>query len=186
MVDLVGEYVRSSDKPFWEIYGEETILDKSEIAHIISDIFPVPYKTASEAISDAHNWSNEVWNTPDWYETSNWFTFDEEDSHLMFKEYDAKKEYYYKFWNYPEFEDMVKGTISETYLRAILYYLVASTKGLNYYPDSIRVPIIAYINKRIRKNINKLGQKLIKEAEKMPLILQNRLISSLALSIGFR
>jgi hypothetical protein len=56
--------------------------------------------------------------------------------------------------------------IAATYIRAVFYYYVAANQGLNYYPDSIRTPLTVYINIKVKKDINKLAQKLVTDRER--------------------
>lgn len=55
--------------------------------------------------------------------------------------------------------------MSVTYLRALLYFRIAGYLKLNYLPDSIRAPIVAYLNKMSLKKIDKKINELIQTAD---------------------
>jgi hypothetical protein len=56
-------------------------------------------------------------------------------------------------------------SIMEAYIRALVYFKIAVILDLNYQPDSVRVPIVAYLNKIMLKNINRFGSQLIRKAD---------------------
>ena len=58
---------------------------------------------------------------------------------------------------------MIREDSCEIYVRAILYFIIASARCLNYYPDSIRTPIVAYINSCANQNINKCVKIILNE-----------------------
>lgn len=48
----------------------------------------------------------------------------------------------------------IKNAITENYMRTILYLDIAASYGLNYSPDTFRIPIVEYVNSSINETIN--------------------------------
>ena len=181
IMDKIVGLIRSGD----EIHK---ILDKDLVVSIFSDIFGVydrridyvdnwrkkHYKN-KRLILDAVSWSPD-WATTNWASTfehmDRWFHSDiheENIYHEMLKspryygsnpdeiltEIDTTSHYTFQFQN----------MITDTYLRTILYLKVASQYQLNYSPDSIRVPLVQYIDSVMLDEVKKFGQRLVERYE---------------------
>jgi hypothetical protein len=150
LVDIVRE-VRGQDW-FLKIIGQEGL------AKVIADIFKINKKTASKALVAAGSWSLEKWDTPNWQ----WFLSNDLEHNMWMKLHTPNED---KYYTQLKAGDVTQDIISDTYLRTILYLRVASQIGLNFYPDSIRVPIVAYLNSQFKTEINKHSQLLVMDLE---------------------
>jgi hypothetical protein len=148
--DIISE-VRGQDW-FLKIIGQEGL------AKVFADIFKINEKTAGKALLDASMWSLEKWESPNWQ----WFLSNSEAYNMWMKLRTSNKD---KYYTQLKAGHVTQDIISETYLRTILYLRVASQIGLNFYPDSIRVPIVAYLNSQFKTEINKHGQLLVMDLE---------------------
>jgi hypothetical protein len=142
---------------------EEVPLDG--IAKVLCDIFPVSYENAYEIIEKSRDWGDEHWNTPHW-DAAQWLLnrIQDEDQYVGSKK--LEQDLITRFWQRLGDEKMfIEDTISEIYLRALIYVGVASQFGFNYAPDSIRVPIVGYIDKSLKQRMNQISMLLVKEIE---------------------
>ena len=133
----------------------EERINKQNIAKIFTSIFPAEYDRVLRILSNITSWSTDVWQSPN-FGAYNWFISNEEYYHV-------KNEILWRMgWRD---DDDIQEIISETYLRSILYLLVASECGFNYAPDSVRIPIINYIHDELNRDLQNFGQKVIAEIE---------------------
>lgn len=150
------------------------LFDKKRLVNIFSDIFGVKDKTMtygddwrienskdrkliSDALSWSPNWSNKNWSSTSYY-MDRWFKsrIHQENTPLDFlkergadlSELSSPSALYGNMYA-TDFQDM----ITDTYLRTILYLEVASHYQLNYSPDSIRVPLVEYIDNVLLKKV---------------------------------
>ena len=147
--------------------GEDNLfsprIDNIKVAEIICDIFSIKNKTkVKEFIDNIPSWASENWNSPaigpkEWLleeihaEDQTWTGI--RSKHLAMEEFSIE--------NDPEIGEL----ISEIYLRAIMYILVASDWGLTYYPDSVRAPLVSYLHSRIETEIFNYAQEKINQLE---------------------
>jgi hypothetical protein len=150
------------------------LFDKKRLVNIFSDIFGVKDKTMtygddwrienskdkkliSDALSWSPNWGNRNWNSTSYY-MDRWFNsrIHQENRTLDFlKERGAdlselsSTSGLYGDIHASGFQDM----ITDTYLRTILYLEIASHYQLNYSPDSIRVPLVEYIDSVLLRKV---------------------------------
>lgn len=125
------------------------IIDKEELAQIFCHIFGITKAKALQAIDNASDWSVENTESPMW---ANWFASNAE----------------FEIYKLNTGQDM----ISSIFWRTILYLYVGSARGYNYYPDSIRIPIVAYVLNALQSKLEKyklilhpVGQELISGLE---------------------
>jgi len=135
------------------------------VAKVLCDIFPISYENASQIIEKARDWGDEHWNTPHW-DAAQWLlkSIHDEDGRVRLKEYD--QDHVAGFWERLGQEKMfIEDTISETYLRSLVYVGVASEFGFNYAPDSVRVPIVGYIDKSLKQTMNQISLLLMRDID---------------------
>ena len=130
------------------------------MAKILHDTFKVNLRICRKAISEAGTWANQTYQTPDWdsdegkrmimdtiYHDDVGLRVDENSSYFL-------SGYQDKSVQHSEY------IITELYVRALFYFLVASSRSLNYYPDSMRIPLITYLNSCLNQSIYKFDMKL--------------------------
>jgi len=140
------------------------------IAKVICDIFPISYENARGIIMQANSWGLKNWGTPDW-DAARWFhqSIHDEDKYQGSKGGD--QEYVTELWRtsgHSEIfygEETIRDTIIETYIRSLMYMGVASVFGYNYAPDSIRVPIVGYVDRLLKQRMNQIFLLLMKRIE---------------------
>jgi hypothetical protein len=137
--------------------------NKEELAEILSEIFPISIKLSREIVSNAGDWMQGKYTTPSWG-----------------NEY-AKRDVLYTIKQDPYYHPLImespgqssddvlllspEDIVTSTYARSILYFHIASSRSLNYYPDSIRMPIVAYLNSWVNQHINKCAQNVLKQID---------------------
>lgn len=133
------------------------------LANVICDLFPISHEKALEGLVYAENWANENWDTPDW-ETSEWFNGKSNQEDMILQR--TKPNFYSKFWSDSRGRNSFPQTvIAEAYLRSIIYLRISDLYGISYSPDSIRIPIVDFINKSIKENISNYNQLVINKLE---------------------
>jgi len=123
-----------------------SIIDKEVLAKIFCHTFGITKETALKALNNTTDWAIENSASPKW---TNWFSQNLDDPEIL-------------FLNPPQ------DIISEVFWRTIVYLCVGSLGGYNYYPDSVRAPIVAYILHQIQHEMRAVpvGQELINAFEK--------------------
>jgi hypothetical protein len=147
--------------------GFEFILEKNdELAQIICDIFPgINERLALQAVNDAHWWASKTYRTPSWPEFGKAYVLPtlrmDDDSFRDFKELGIDR--FTELLNKKDV--LLTDTVSEVYVRALMYLRIAEDRDLLYCPDSIRVPIIAYIMHHIRSTLYRYSLSLIRRSD---------------------
>jgi hypothetical protein len=142
-----------------ESFRFNEILDHKRIAEIISNIFSVDYNLVYNTVSKSTDLADRSWNTPDW-DAAGWFKSSLHDEMgFSWQKSDVSSERLAELEN--EKGSLLKRTILEVYVRSIIYIRMASLYGLNYSPDSIRIPIVEYIHSALIEKINDDTQNLI-------------------------
>lgn len=135
-----------------------TYENKEKIANIMCDVFPIEKEVAYNAISNANIWANEVYRTPSWHRGKE-FTMETvlRDGLSLNMVHTDNMDFFFTRYKdaHPK---VIEEMVSETYVRAIFYLMIASSRKLNYYPDSIRIPITAYLNSYVEQTAGQTNQ----------------------------
>lgn len=158
-----------------ELKGSHIIRDgriNQQITDIMCNIFPfIDKDEVSSAISQAFDFGEEMYNSPDWGGPLTKSTMASDHIFHILK-YDES------FGISPILP--CRKTLAEIYLRSILYLRIAAVRGLNYYPDPFRLPIVAFLNSIIIEVMNKYVPKLFQDSNSI----RKKEIKSLNKSIG--
>ena len=134
-----------------------------QLARILCDIFPIEYDVAYNAILESNLWAGTAYRTPNWTKNRGLVISDASGDSYLDGDYHGAH------------PNVTKETMSQTFVRAIFYLLGASDRGYSYFPDSIRVPITAFLNNAYFQEVFKATKNLIlkldeKHGEKINLI----------------
>lgn len=150
--------------------------NKAEITRILCDIFPVNYEIANNAIMNSNEWANHAYTTPNWSRTKEFTKADVAgDSHLDGGlAYNGDLNFMFNIYHkaHPK---VTQEILTSTFVRALFYLMIASSRNYNYCPDSIRIPIIAFLNSIYSQDVFKATKKILmklddKVAEKINLL----------------
>jgi hypothetical protein len=154
----------------YELKGAHEIGDirvKENLAKIISYIFRINTSAASRIISNISRWGDSRYHSSTGqYHLSDFdlnYNITLGDDNISDIKRDSTQSHYL-FKRSPDSNSVID-MISVTYLRALLYFRMAGYLKINYQPDSIRAPIIAYLNKIALKKIDKYSSQLIRTAD---------------------
>jgi hypothetical protein len=144
-------------------WNEDSIISENlnNFADILCDIFPIDKMLAVKVVSRANEWASSTYRTPSW-SSNKGFTMSavtQEDLSKSIVPGSLK-------WNVlKNRQTSIEETVTETFVRGILYFMIASTRKLNYYPDSMRIPITVYLNRLLQENVYRFAKKLLLEID---------------------
>ncbi len=154
MADII-----SSIKYTWDS-NSALILNKEKIAKILCDIFPVQFQDAYNAVSNSNQWASEVYRTPNWSVTKGFVTADVAGDHYLGGGMSYVGDLHFRFEEaHKTHPRQIQEILKQTFVRGIFYMLTASSREYNYYPDAVRIPIIAFINTIFNKEVSKTIKK---------------------------
>lgn len=106
-------------------------------------------------MSKANEWASSQYPTPHWHETKEFVTETVKTENLthMIPIGNSMKTFNSKI------------IVTETFVRAIFYFMIASKRKLNYYQDSIRSPITARLNTLLEQTVYKFTKQLLLEID---------------------
>ncbi|MGB9167416.1 MAG: hypothetical protein WCB31_00645 [Nitrososphaeraceae archaeon] len=146
-------------------WDEDSIIHqhRDKFVNVLCNIFPIEKEIANNAVSKANEWASTTYRTPS-YDLTRAPTIASirqedltpmlgHDTNALFKEYKN---------THPE---TIEEIVIETFVRAILYFKIASARKLNYYPDSIRTPITACLSNLLEATIYRFVKKILTEID---------------------
>jgi len=137
--------------------------DLDIVSKIISDVIPLKQELVSKIISKRSDWTDENWSSPNW-DSGSWLHQDMHSEHDVFLK--THPENFEKINQTEESDCSVENLILQIFLRIPLYMNISSELGLNYLPDSIRIPLVNHFHQSFQKQTNQYSSRVVNELDK--------------------